>query len=206
MSKNILELKRKGNEANSNAREECTGWGEKQTNVSKMNRDGKWIQSDSHQMGMSAVVWEVGDEKGRWVSNRLVRFEKRSKGKAVSGNLSSECFSSVIRYMGTDQFYNGTSECAFFFNAEHFGMEWHQDAGKLLDVIHPALVFFVYVEQALLKFYYILTLLVIVWQSSQEDYQLQNEFYNSSLWQPVCRVTMFFILRDSIFQLTAVLQ
>lgn len=120
MSKNILELKRKGNEANSNAREECTGWGEKQTNVSKMNRDGKWIQSDSHQMGMSAVVWEVGDEKGRWVSNRLVRFEKRSKGKAVSGNLSSECFSSVIRYMGTDQFYNGTSECAFFFKCRTF--------------------------------------------------------------------------------------
>lgn len=48
------------------------------------------------------------------MSNRLVRFEKRSKGKAVSGNLSSECFSSVIKYMGTDQFYNGTSECAFF--------------------------------------------------------------------------------------------
>lgn len=97
------------------------GW-EKQTNVSKMNRDGKWIQNDSHQMSMSAVLWEVGDEKGRRVSNRLVRFEKRSKGKAVSGNLSSECFSSVIKYMGTDQFYNGTSECAFFLM--HNFLEW----------------------------------------------------------------------------------
>lgn len=114
MSKNILELKRKRTEANSIAREECTMRRRKankcQQNVQRWKMDGviviKWVYQQ--------YCEEEEMKKGSGVSNRLVHSEKRSKGKAVSGNFSSECFSSVIKYKGTHQYYNSSSERAFF--------------------------------------------------------------------------------------------